>query len=318
LIILSLTAYLGLMNLGIAQTVGNRIAEAIARGRRNEVKLVVATGFWAYMLIGGVLIVLMLIGASLVTPHYLGSSTTAICGPLIIYVALICAAMAAKIYQVALRGFERVDCEQALDAGSTLARTILSVFALMLGFKLVALALINGCVSLTAGILAYPIAQRVDIETWPSLQRFSWSCMRSLGRPSAAFLALQAGTTLTLGIDNLVIGAALEAAAVTRYAVPFRLIWMAALVFTIAVNAAMPTITGRYALAQREALTRYYLIALRLGMLFATCGAILLWTAGPLLIEWWAGSGVFPGDRVFACRLHCLRFSSSPHPPPRC
>ncbi|HEX4211293.1 MAG TPA: oligosaccharide flippase family protein [Candidatus Binataceae bacterium] len=122
LIILSLTTYLGLTNLGIAQTVGNRIAEAIARGRRDEVQVIVATGFWAYMLIGGVLIVLMLIGTTLVAPHYLGSSTTGISGSLIIYRALICAAMPAKIYRVAMRRFERVDCEQALDAGSTLAR----------------------------------------------------------------------------------------------------------------------------------------------------------------------------------------------------
>jgi O-antigen/teichoic acid export membrane protein len=108
---------------------------------------------------------------------------------------------------------------------------------------------------------------------------------------------------LTLGIDNLVIGAALGAAAVTRYAVPFRLIWMASLVFAVAVNAATPTITGRYVTAERESLISHYLIALRAALLFATSGAILLWIAGPYLIGLWAGPRVFPGAQVFALQI---------------
>jgi O-antigen/teichoic acid export membrane protein len=303
LIIMSLAAYLSLTNLGLAQTVGNRIAEAIACNRRDEVGTLVATAFWTYTMIAIGLIGVLFLGSNVIGHRRLHAVAPEASVAFIIYVALICLAMPGKIYQVTLRGFERVDCEQLLDAGSTVARTVLTVMALVAGFKLAAIALVNGCSSVIAGMLAYWIARHISGGLEPLPRRFSWGCLRSLGSPSAAFLALQAGSTLTIGIDNLVIGAALGGIGVTRYAVPFRLIWMTALVFTVAVNAAMPTITGRYALAQRPALTRYYLIALRIALLFATCGAMLLWTAGPLLIRLWAGLGVFPGPRVFALQI---------------
>lgn len=302
LVIMSLTAYLSLTNLGIAQTVGNRVAEAMAYKRRDQVATLVATGFWTYVAVAMGLIATLLLGTPVIAHRWLQTAPAAR-SAFIVYVTLIALAMPWKIYQVTLRGFERVDCEQMLDASSTLARTILTVTALIAGFKLAAITLVNGCSSLIAGLLAYLIAKRIGGKTRPLLTCFSWRCLRSLLHPSAAFLALQAGSTLTLGIDNLVIGAALGGAAVTRYAVSFRLIWMAALIFTVAVNAAMPMITGRYALAQRAVLTRYYPIAMRVGILFATCGAMLLWTAGPRLIELWAGPGVFPGPRVFAMQI---------------
>ena len=304
LIILSLASYLGLTNLGIAQTISNRIAEAAARRQCYEVRSLVATGFWTYAMVALVLIASLWSGAAQITQHWLhAASAPDVTKAFMVYVGLISLSLPGKIYQATLRGFERVDCEQALEAGSTLARTVLSALALAAGFKLVAIAWVNGFSALGAAILAYPLARRIRGAIKPLQGNFSWRCLHSLIRPSVAFLALQAGATLSLGIDNLVIGAALGATAVTRYAVPFRLIWMASLVFTVAVNAAMPTITGRYALDQRESLIGHYLIAMRAALLFATCGAILLWAAGPHLIGLWAGPGVYPGARVFALQI---------------
>jgi O-antigen/teichoic acid export membrane protein len=221
----------------------------------------------------------------------------------LIYTGLISLALPCKVYQAALRGYGRVDHEQALETGATLVRLAATVAALSAGFKLIAVALCNGGTSLMAGLLAYPLAARAGGDLRPLPLRFSFQLMRTLTRPSLAFLALQAGATLTLGIDNLVIGATLGGAAVTRYAVPFRLIWMASLAFTVAVNAALPAITGHYALARRAELARHYLTAMRCAILFATCGTLILWTTGPSLIRLWAGAGVFPGGRVFAMQL---------------
>jgi len=302
LVIMSLTSYLGLTNLGLAQTVGNRIAEAVAHGRRGEVGVLAATGFWAYLVIAVVLLVALASGASLITPRFirLPQSEAAV---FLIYASLACASMPFKIYQVTLRGFARVDCEQALEAGGTIARVLLTAATLMAGFKLIALALINGGTALAIAIAAYPVARRLDADVRPSLAHCSWPLLRTIVRPSAAFFALQSGTTLTLGMDNLVIGATLGAGAVTSYAVPFRLIWIASLVFSVAINAVMPAITGHYAHARKPLLARGYLLALRLALLFGTFGAILLWVAGPRLIALWAGPGIFPGRLAFALQI---------------
>jgi O-antigen/teichoic acid export membrane protein len=302
LVIVSLASYFGLANLGIAQTVGNRIAEANARRHYRDARTLVATGFWTYAMIA-IALLAGLSAAAILSGRRVAHANQEIGLACAIYLGLVSLTLPCKIYQAALRGFERVDQEQALDTAATLARTILTAAALISGLKLIAIALINGGASLASGLCAYPLACRGGGDLRPRPSRFSWPLIRALARPSLAFLALQAGAVLTLGIDNLVIGVTLGGAAVTRYAVPFRLIWMASLIFTVALNSAMPSITGHYALARRDFLARHYLTVMRLALLFAAAGAILLWTFGPFLIGLWAGAGVFPGRPVFALQL---------------
>jgi O-antigen/teichoic acid export membrane protein len=78
---------------------------------------------------------------------------------------------------------------------------------------------------------------------------------------------------------------------------------MASLIFSVPLNAALPTITGQYALARSQSIARHYLTAMRLAVMCAGCGAILLWSIGPFAIGLWAGAGMFPGRQVFAMQL---------------
>ncbi|HVC44915.1 MAG TPA: hypothetical protein VND20_08870 [Candidatus Binataceae bacterium] len=300
LIILSLTSYLGLANLGLGQTVGNRIAEAVARGRRDEVGTLVATAFYAYAAVAA-----LILGAVGSAGPWLGRrflpGGAAIA--LLVYVALAAIAFPFKVHQMMLRGYERVDREQALEAGGTAARSALIIGALAAGLKLIAVAVISGGAALAAAFGAYLWAVRMNPAARPRRAHFSWPLLCAMLKPSAAFLALQAGWTLVLGVDNLVIGWALGAGAVTRYAVPFRMIWMAAAAFTVAVNALTPTVTGNYTRDRREPLVRGYLMALRLAILYGVIGAAALWIAGPRLLIRWAGPAVYPGRTTFALQI---------------
>ena len=48
LVILSITSYLNLANLGMGQTLNNRIAEAVAQNRHDEIDPLVSTTFFGY------------------------------------------------------------------------------------------------------------------------------------------------------------------------------------------------------------------------------------------------------------------------------
>jgi O-antigen/teichoic acid export membrane protein len=302
LVILSLTQYLGLADLGMAQTVGNRIAQALANGRRNLLGSLVSTTVFTYAAITAVVCAIAAAATPWFARHYLPGGHT-VADAFLLYVVLSAASFPLKAYQMALRGFERVDQEQAIEAGSAAARAAIVIAALAAGAKLLAVAFINGASALVAAAVACWMALRLEPLTRPRLAGFSMRLLREMARPSCAFFALQIGFTLTLGVDNLVIGYALGAAAVTRYAVSFRLMWIAVGMFSAAITALTPTVTANYARDQRGPLREGFLLSMRLAILYAGAGAILLWFVGPSFIRAWAGPGVMPARATYALQL---------------
>ena len=302
LVILSLTSYLGLANLGMGQTVSNRIAEALAGGRRNRVGALVSTAFYTYAAIGAGLIGAAAVLTPWVCRRYL-SASTAVEQAFLVYVVLIALGFPLKVQQMALRAFQRVDCDAGIEAAAGAGRILLVVIALAGGLKLLAVALLNGGTTLAGGLVAYLQALRLEPHSRPRLGHFSRRLLATMVKPSAAFFALQIGFTLVLGIDNLVIGCVLGGAAVTRYAVPFRLMWIAAGLFSVAIGALTPTVTANYACERNELLQRGWVLSMRLGLLYAAAGAMLLWLAGPGFIRLWAGPGVMPSAATYAMQV---------------
>lgn len=303
LVILSFASYLWLANLGIGQTFSNRVAEALARGRRFEVGSLVSTAFFAYAAISVILLLAVLTLIPLDGSRILASFNATAVSALAIYIALAALALPLKVHQMMLRGFERVDQEQAIETVGAIARVAMVVTALVAGFKLMAIAIVNGCALIIGGSAAYVCANRLDSQARPRLACFSWQLLLDMVKPSAAFFALQVGWTLVLGVDNLVIGYAMGAEAVTHYAVPFRLIWVTASLFAVAVNALTPTVTIHYTRKRRDLIASGYLFSLRLALLYGTAGAAILWFVGPEFLSLWAGPDVFPGKIAFILQI---------------
>jgi O-antigen/teichoic acid export membrane protein len=300
LVILSATSYLSLANLGIGQTLGNRIAEAVARDRRDEIGPLVSTAFFGYAGIAGALSLALLVCGPIVTKHLAIGATTAVIAPFFIYVALALLSFPFKVFPMVLRGFERVDQEQAIQVATNVVRIVILALALFSGLKLVAVAAINGGAEILLPMAAYWQSRRLTHEVTPRLANFSRALFVRMVRPSLGFLGIQVAVTLMIGVDNLVIGYALGAAAVTAYAVPFRVTTMLVGLLSVAVNAVNPSVTVNYAQGGRQSLARGYLFSLRLSTFYATAGAIALWVIGPQFFRVWAGAGVFPGRRAYA------------------
>ncbi len=63
IVVLSIVSYLGLSNLGIAQIVSNLVASANSKRDYAGIKTIVATGFWLYIAIVSIVIVLVVAAA---------------------------------------------------------------------------------------------------------------------------------------------------------------------------------------------------------------------------------------------------------------
>jgi O-antigen/teichoic acid export membrane protein len=305
IVIVSITSYLGLANLGLGQTLSNRIAEAVAAAPEAELGKLISTAFFVYaalaMMIGTVI---FFAGPQIAAKFRLHAGAELAAA--MVYIVMNLASFPLRVNSMVLRGFERVDQYQAIDTAVAIARICLLALALAIGFRLIGVAVINGAAIVAASGAAYFWARRLTAELRPRLSRFSSMLLREMVAPSVAFLGVQAGGSLIFGTDNLVIGYAIGSAAVAGYAISFRLIMMARSLFGVAIGALVPTITASYARRELAQLGRGFSFATRLGLLYGTAATGGLWIAGPSFIRLWAGPGIFPGRFTFALQLFLL------------
>ncbi len=301
-VILSVTSYLSMANLGIGQTLGNRIAEAVAREKRDAIGPLISTAFFGYAAIAVALMAALFLFTPVIASRLALASATVI-APFFIYVVLTLVSFPFKVFPMVLRSFERVDQEQAIVAATNVVRITALALALFSGFKLEAVAAVNGSAEILLPLAAYWQSRRLSREVRPRLKRFSRALLLDMVQPSLGFLGIQVANTLITGVDALVIGYSLGAVAVTAYSVPFRVTTMLVGLLSVAANAVNPSVTVNYAQGTRNALARGYMFSLRLSTLYATAGAIALWVVGPSFFRVWAGAGVFPGYRAYALML---------------
>ena len=301
LVITSIITYLTLTGLGIDQILANRIAELTVTGRQSESGALISTAFFAYSVIALMLVVGFALFSGWICTLLVHDRASALALATVGSLCALSVPLNANIMM--LRGLGRVDREQALGLKTNLVRTSAVVAALLLGFKLLPLALIQGGTAIGLGLSALVSSRRLSDGALPRLGQFSFPTLRALLAPGLGFLVLQTAGIVGFGIDNLVIGYALGPEAVTRYAVPFSLLMAASALVSTASVALLPTITVTYARARNGALATGSIVAMRLALAYGGVGAIVFWIAGPWLLRFWAGAGIFPGERTFALQL---------------
>ncbi len=302
-VITSVSYYIGLANLGLGQTIANRIAEAVAKRDEAQVATLVSTAFYSLTAMAALLLVVLFALTPWLWPRLVGSPEPATKFAFLAIFALGLLSFPFKAHTMLLRGWQRVDREQEIWATLSLLRVTATAAALLIGLRLAAVATIYGVIVVLGGLASYLFAAQISSAAHPALRDFSWRLLRGMVAPSIAFLILQVSSTLATRIDNLVIGYVLGATAVTSYSVPYRLLLMVILLFTILQSALQPTITAYYARDNRAMLRQAYSFLMRLALLYAVAASVALWLVGPLFIRLWAGHGVYPGGVVFALQI---------------
>ncbi len=303
IIITSVVSYLGLANLGSLQALSNQITEAIAHGARDRVGRLISTTFITYgMIAAGLMLAVFALTPLLASRIAPGADSRALVA-FFIFIVLAAVAFPMRAHVVALRAFERVDLEQRIQSCSTTLRVAATAAALLAGFKLFAVAIIQGGSMVGAAVAAYVQALKLDRDAKPRVSSWSLPLFSGLVRPSVAFLGLALASTLAFGVDNLVIGYAIGARAVTQFAIPFRLTTIVTGAFAAGLAALWPTITKFHAHDRLDIIRGGYILLMRLAILFGSGAAIALWILGPGFIRIWAGAGVFPGQVTYRLQL---------------
>jgi O-antigen/teichoic acid export membrane protein len=315
LMIQSVAVYLGLGNFGTAQSVGNRITESVAGGKREELGQTVSTAFIGYGMVAVVLAIVCAGSAHWIFHDVSAEGDAHVALAFVILTIMLLSSWPLRMGALVLRGFERVDQDQAVSAGSSILRLIGTAAVLYGGMKLVGVALVQGGTTLLYGLGVSILAARFTPEARPRIARFSRRILRSLAKPSLSFFIMDASATLNFSVDNLVIGYVLGTTMVTAYSVPYRMLLTLGGLFSVLDNALRPTLTTRFVRGERDMLYSGLTMLLRIAFLYVTLVAFVAWLIGPEVLRVWAGAGVFPGKYVFGMQIAVFMMSVLIDPP---
>ena len=291
--ILSITSYLGLLNLGITPVVAAVVTREHARGTVGDASSTLSTAlalyvvfcFAAWALATAVILIASERGAS----YWSSDSYLA----LWLTVSLFLASLPNQLAFSALRGCKRVGDEQLLGLSSTLARYLLMGAGLIAGLKLPGIAFIHGVAGLVTGI-AWPLLARVEPKLQCGLRTFRRELLGKILRPSFWFMVLQAGSLLTWSISAVVIAAFLGPASVPAYSVPLQLAMAFLGLASVITSTFTPHLVSLFSVDRHDETRRTYLSLLGLSMTVAAFGCVGLWTGGRDALEAWGGPTVVP------------------------
>ena len=304
---MSLVAYLGLTNLGFAQTVANRLAEALASGDSRRATTIGSTGIWLNGCLA--LAALCLIGVLLLALGWYGRIDEAYLAGFALAAFGYLGALPLQIYPTVLRAANHAALEQVAGLVGALGRYAAYAVALLLGARVLGLAFAFAITSvLTPLVAAWSVSRSLPLLRFRP--RVDLPTVTGLARPSAGLFVVQVFSIAIFGIDAVVIGTFLGAGAVPAYAVPMQLVIAAVALVSILGSLHMPLFSGAAATTgARDALELYWPMFSG-SLLLGVSAVALLAFGGEPFVRWWVGPGMFPNPLAFALMLALLLIQS--------
>lgn len=290
----SFTALLAFADLGI----GNGLVNAIAATRGGEDRDLARThASSAYALLAPV--ALALLGAFLLARAWISwadafglegqAAITEARQAVAVFVTCFCVGIPLSIAGRLQMGMQASHLSHGWTAAGGLASlaAVLAAVAVQASLPGLVFALVGAPLviqALNTGVLLH---QRPWLR--PSLRHVRWFSARQLLRDGSLFFLLQISTAFIFASDNLVIARLFGPAAVTQYAIPFRLFGLASTLVGMALGPLWPAYGEALARGDlswlRVALSR----SLRLALVASLASSAVLLVSVPWLVKVWTG-----------------------------
>jgi O-antigen/teichoic acid export membrane protein len=197
-----------------------------------------------------------------------------------------------QVFRMALRAFERVDLEQQGLSLQAILNLLVVIAVLLLGGRLVAVAVGYGAVqALSGGSFLLYVRRKFPCLGF-SFVHVSKAMALSMLAPGFHFFVLSLSGVLIVGVDNIVISGVLGVVFVTAFAVASRLTSVLGGLVATLFTTMTPTITSLHAEKRAETLRRMLAVSTKLAMGMALLLGIELAFFGRVFIGLWAGKQV--------------------------
>ena len=289
LLVGSVVAYGGLLDLGIATAVIKYVAEYHAREDYKQLRQLVSTALILYVALG-VLAFLLSIGLAFLLPVLFrvppDQQKTAVYLVLLMGLSL-GIAIPSVMTNAVLRGLQRFDLANSIAIIGTLLASGATVAVLLLGGGVIGMVAVGIPISLVMQIPAIWLIRRVAPQLHFKWSYISWKLLRTVFSYSwSLFLGQLAGQFQTK-TDEIMIGAMLPISAVTPYALARRLSEVPQALSSQFVKILLPLASQLHVENDQARLRAIFLVSTRLALascLPITCAIAIL--AQPLLTAW--------------------------------
>jgi len=291
-LVVSLTGYFGLLDLGIRSSVGRYVARYLARQDRENVNRTVSTAF-AMLAVGGLLV---LVAAPLLV-HFVfqffkieaGYESSAKIA-LLILAADVSLALPLGVFTGVLFSLERYDVLNAVSITGSLIRAGLIITLLSRGYGLVALAVVSVAVSTLENLARLYLASSLYPPLRLRLSLVSTTNLRELlGFGAYRFVFIIAAQVIFY-TDSTVIAIFLGAGAITFFAIAATLIEYARKFVSSMTDAFYPLAVRLDAQEDLVGLRRLLVVGTRTTLLLALPIGIGFIFFGDQFISLWMGS----------------------------
>lgn len=302
----STVVFLNLIDLGIASTLTNHIAQAYATGDResaarsvsNALALSVAFPTTAGLLLAALWDRFDFSGLFNVSASVPVGEVNATVGVAVTLVLLgIPASLAGRI----LAGFQEVHRGNLIIAVATAGNFVGLVAGI--AFRVSMPVLFALAVGWTTALNMIALAGIMFwFKPWlkPRVSLFRWDCARSMLGSGAGFFLIQVAGAVVYSSDNVVLSHYLGAAQVTPYNVTWRLVGFAAVAQGLLFPALWPAYAEAHARCDYAWMRRAFSITVRTTLALNVAFAFALLIAGQWLIRWWAGPSAMPSHALLA------------------
>jgi O-antigen/teichoic acid export membrane protein len=285
----SVAAYGALLDFGFTGAITKYVAEYRAREQLDEVQKLISTALWVYSLLGLVAIGLSLLLAP-VFPRFFnippGQEQTSIW--LVVLLGISIGVSIPCVTPVAiLRGMQRFDLANLITTTGTLLWAGGVVTVLLLGWGVLAVAVVNIPITLLMQIPGYWLVKRVAPQIQVSFLMGSRQLLRQVIPFSSSIFVLNLSSTVQTKTDEIVIGAFMPIAAISPFVLARRLSEMPQILTNQFMLTLMPLASQLHAEDDRARLQGMYTIGTRLTIaIFIPLACILCVLASPILAVW--------------------------------
>jgi O-antigen/teichoic acid export membrane protein len=309
-LLVSLTGYLGLLDLGVRGAVTRYIAKFYAQSKHEDASRIASSAMGIFMAAGiiaaacSILMSVFALSHFHIIPEYAGAARIVIpLAGLTVAVSLI-----GGVFGGVLAGLQRFDLLNTIEVGSSVLKAIVTVYFLRRGYGIIALA----CIQLSFSLLNALVYFFMRLRLYPQL-RLTWGY---IGREHLGLIfsfsvysfLLQVFSSLILYSDAVVIAVFLPVSLVTYFAIAGNLITYARALISGISQIMTPLASSLEAGGNLGAVQKAMLDGARYGtaLLMPICVTFML--RGKTFISVWMGAqfGPLAGDVLWVLALSGL------------
>ncbi len=295
-LVVGAVSFMNLLDLGLRGAVTRYVARGYTSGDHDGASRAVSAGLWlrlwicALVALTGSLLALVFPRLWQITPELQLSARMSV---LLVTAALV-VTLVGGVFGAVLVALHRFDLQSSVQMGQTLMRAGASVWLLVHGYGIVAIAALEFVVAILGNCAIVLMARRAypqlrfslgtpDRETFGKLWAFS----------SASFTMLVAFQIIWYA-DNLVVGSFISASAVTAYAIGGNLIVYLRDLVSSMTSTFMPLATSLDAEGKNDTLRQLLIQGTRAVLALMLPVAVALFIRGPSFIGLWMGEQYAP------------------------